>query len=39
MLDRAAALIEASRMQAPGYAQIEAANADGRCAQAVIRAA
>ena len=31
---KAAALIEAGRMQAPGYAQIEAAKADGRWAQA-----
>lgn len=33
-VDKAAALIEAGRMQAPGYAQIEAAKADGRWAQA-----
>ena len=31
---KVAALIEAGRMQAPGYAQIEAAKADGRWAQA-----
>ena len=33
-VDKVAALIEAGRMQAPGYAQIEAAKADGRWAQA-----
>lgn len=33
-VDKAAALIEAGRMQAPGYAQIEAAKADGRWAKA-----
>jgi uncharacterized protein YdeI (YjbR/CyaY-like superfamily) len=33
-VDKVAVLIEAGRMQAPGYAQIEAAKADGRCAQA-----
>lgn len=33
-VDKAAVLIEAGRMQAPGYAQIEAAKADGRWAQA-----
>jgi uncharacterized protein YdeI (YjbR/CyaY-like superfamily) len=33
-VDKAAALIEAGRMQAPGYAQIEAAKADGRWARA-----
>lgn len=33
-IDKVAALIEAGRMQAPGYAQIEAAKADGRWAQA-----
>jgi uncharacterized protein YdeI (YjbR/CyaY-like superfamily) len=33
-IDKAAALIEAGRMQAPGYAQVEAAKADGRWAQA-----
>ena len=33
-VDRVAALIEAGRMQAPGYAQMEAAKADGRWAQA-----
>lgn len=33
-VDKAAALIEAGRMQAPGHAQIEAAKADGRWAQA-----
>ena len=31
---KVAALIEAGRMQAPGFAQIEAARADGRLAQA-----
>lgn len=33
-VDKAAALIEAGRMQAPGHAQIEAAKADGRWARA-----
>lgn len=33
-VDKVAALIEAGRMQAPGYAQVEAAKADGRWAQA-----
>ncbi len=33
-VDKVAALIEAARMQAPGYAQIEAAKADGRWARA-----
>jgi len=33
-VDRVAALIEAGRMQAPGFAQIEAAKADGRWARA-----
>jgi uncharacterized protein YdeI (YjbR/CyaY-like superfamily) len=33
-VDKVAALIEAGRMQAPGYAQIEAAKADGRWARA-----
>lgn len=33
-VDKAKALIEADRMQAPGHAQIEAAQADGRWAQA-----
>ena len=33
-VDKVAALIEAGRMQPPGYAQIEAAKADGRWAQA-----
>ena len=33
-VDKVSALIEAGRMQAPGYAQIEAAKADGRWAQA-----
>lgn len=33
-VDKAAALIAACRMQAPGYAQIETARADGRWAQA-----
>ena len=33
-VDKVAALIEAERMQAPGHAQIEAAKADGRWAQA-----
>jgi uncharacterized protein YdeI (YjbR/CyaY-like superfamily) len=33
-VDKVAALIEAGRMQASGYAQIEAAKADGRWAQA-----
>jgi uncharacterized protein YdeI (YjbR/CyaY-like superfamily) len=33
-VDKATALIEAGRMQAPGLAQIEAAKADGRWAQA-----
>jgi uncharacterized protein YdeI (YjbR/CyaY-like superfamily) len=33
-VDKAAALIAAGRMQAPGHAQIEAAKADGRWAQA-----
>ncbi len=33
-VEKATALIEASRMQAPGYAQIEAAKADGRWARA-----
>ncbi|MBL8287629.1 MAG: YdeI/OmpD-associated family protein [Rubrivivax sp.] len=33
-VEKAAALIEAGRMQAPGHAQIEAAKADGRWAQA-----
>ncbi|CAG1019884.1 hypothetical protein BURC_04809 [Burkholderiaceae bacterium] len=33
-VDKAATLIEAGRMQAPGCAQIEAAKADGRWAQA-----
>ena len=33
-VDKVAALIEAGRMQAPGYAQIEAAKADGRWDQA-----
>lgn len=33
-VDKATALIEAGRMQAPGYAQIEAAQADGRWARA-----
>jgi uncharacterized protein YdeI (YjbR/CyaY-like superfamily) len=33
-VDKVAALIEAGRMQAPGQAQIEAAKADGRWAQA-----
>lgn len=33
-VDKAVALIEAGRMQAPGLAQIEAAKADGRWAQA-----
>ncbi|MCY4753066.1 YdeI/OmpD-associated family protein [Pelomonas aquatica] len=33
-VDKVAALIEAGRMQAPGHAQIEAAKADGRWAQA-----
>ncbi len=33
-VDKVAALIAAGRMQAPGYAQIEAAKADGRWAQA-----
>jgi uncharacterized protein YdeI (YjbR/CyaY-like superfamily) len=33
-VDKVAALIEAGRMQAPGYAQIEAAEADGRWARA-----
>lgn len=33
-VDKVAALIEAGRMQAPGLAQVEAAQADGRWAQA-----
>jgi len=33
-VDKVASLIEAGRMQAPGHAQIEAAKADGRWAQA-----
>jgi len=33
-VDKVATLIEAGRMQAPGYAQIEAAKADGRWARA-----
>ncbi|WP_310321628.1 YdeI/OmpD-associated family protein [Hydrogenophaga palleronii] len=33
-VDKVAALIEAGRMQVPGYAQIEAAKADGRWARA-----
>jgi uncharacterized protein YdeI (YjbR/CyaY-like superfamily) len=33
-IEKVAALIEAGRMQAPGYAQIEAAKADGRWAKA-----
>jgi uncharacterized protein YdeI (YjbR/CyaY-like superfamily) len=33
-VDKAAAMIEAGRMQAPGHAQIEAAKADGRWARA-----
>lgn len=33
-VDKVAALIEAGRMQAPGYAQVEAAKADGRWARA-----
>lgn len=33
-VDKATALIEAGRMQAPGHAQIEAAKADGRWARA-----
>src|SRR5690242_16960337 len=33
-VDKATALIEAGRMQAPGYAEIEAAQADGRWARA-----
>lgn len=33
-VDKVAALIEAGRMQAPGYAQIQAAKADGRRAKA-----
>jgi uncharacterized protein YdeI (YjbR/CyaY-like superfamily) len=33
-VDKVAALIEAGRMQAPGLAQVEAAKADGRWAQA-----
>lgn len=33
-VEKVAALIEAGRMQAPGYAQIEAAKADGRWTQA-----
>ncbi|MDL5031864.1 YdeI/OmpD-associated family protein [Pelomonas sp. APW6] len=33
-VEKVAALIEAGRMQAPGHAQIEAAKADGRWAQA-----
>jgi uncharacterized protein YdeI (YjbR/CyaY-like superfamily) len=33
-VDKVAALIDAGRMQAPGHAQIEAAKADGRWAQA-----
>jgi len=33
-VDKVAALIEAGRMQAPGYAQIEAAQTDGRWARA-----
>jgi uncharacterized protein YdeI (YjbR/CyaY-like superfamily) len=33
-VDKVAALIEAGRMQPPGHAQIEAAKADGRWAQA-----
>jgi len=33
-VDKVAALIEAGRMQAPGYSQIEAAQADGRWAKA-----
>lgn len=33
-VDKVAALIETGRMQAPGHAQIEAAKADGRWAQA-----
>jgi uncharacterized protein YdeI (YjbR/CyaY-like superfamily) len=33
-VEKVAALIEAGRMQAPGYAQIEAAKADGRWAMA-----
>ncbi|MEY4751499.1 MAG: hypothetical protein RIQ60_3713 [Pseudomonadota bacterium] len=33
-VDKVAALIEAGRMQSPGHAQIEAAQADGRWAQA-----
>jgi uncharacterized protein YdeI (YjbR/CyaY-like superfamily) len=33
-VDRIARLIEAGRMQAPGLAQFEAAQADGRCARA-----
>lgn len=33
-VDKVAALIEADRMQAPGLAQVEAAQADGRWAQA-----
>lgn len=33
-VDKVAVLIEAGRMQAPGYAQIEAAKADGRWARA-----
>lgn len=33
-VDKVAALIEAGRMKAPGLAQVEAAKADGRWAQA-----
>jgi uncharacterized protein YdeI (YjbR/CyaY-like superfamily) len=33
-VERVAALIEAGRLQAPGYAQVEAARADGRWARA-----
>ena len=33
-VDKVAALVDAGRMQAPGYAKIEAAKADGRWAQA-----
>jgi uncharacterized protein YdeI (YjbR/CyaY-like superfamily) len=33
-VDKVEALVEAGRMQAPGYAQIEAAKADGRWARA-----
>jgi len=38
-VEKVAALIAAGRMQAPGYAQIEAAKADGRWAQAYDGAA